>query len=248
MAAAIHSLSHRRDQPFIALNCAGLGDELATSQLFGHRRGACTGAVDDQIGLFEAAGAGTLFLDEIGELSLRVQTMLLRALEEHRIMRLGEAKTREVRARILTATNRDLTAEAAAGRFRADLLYRIRVARIQLPPLVHRREDIPLLARSFLAEHAATLGKHIWEIDDEALSVLMQYDWPGNVRELRDAESNTPSSAIRSHADRGRPAGRNPRCHPHRHPAQQPLGRRPRRAARRAENARAETARKQPSC
>ncbi len=187
VARAIHNLSARRDQPFVALNCAGLGDELAASQLFGHRRGAFTGALEDQLGLFEAAGGGTLFLDEIGELSVRVQTTMLRALEERRIMRLGDSATREFRARIITATNRDLAAEVAAGRFRADLMYRIRVARIPLPALKSRREDIPLLARAFVAEHALVMGKRLRNIDDEALALLLQYDWPGNVRELRNA-------------------------------------------------------------
>ncbi len=137
--------------------------------------------------MFEAAGGGTLFLDEIGELSLRVQTTMLRALEERRIMRLGDSTTREFRARIITATNRDLAGEVAAGRFRADLLYRIRVARILLPTLAARREDIPLLAHAFLAEHAQAMGKRLWDIDDECLALLLQYDWPGNVRELRNA-------------------------------------------------------------
>jgi DNA-binding NtrC family response regulator len=187
VARAIHNLSHRRDKPFLAFNCAGLNEELAASQLFGHRRGAFTGAVDDQIGLFEAAGGGTLFLDEIGELSMRIQTMLLRTLEERQIMRLGESRMRPVQARIITATNRDLLQEVANHRFRADLLYRIRVARIELPALAARREDIPLLARAFVAQHSAALGKRVVDIDDESLVLLMSYDWPGNVRELKNA-------------------------------------------------------------
>jgi DNA-binding NtrC family response regulator len=187
VARAIHRRSKRSNRPFVALNCAGLSDDLAASQLFGHRRGSFTGAVDDQMGLFEAAHTGTLFLDEIGELPLRVQTTLLRALEERQIMRVGESKLRPVDVRIVTATHRNLANECAEGRFRSDLLYRIRVGRILLPALRERREDIPLLARTFLAEHCATTGKSIDQISDEALTLLMEHDWPGNVRELRNA-------------------------------------------------------------
>jgi len=186
VAWAIHQLSPRRDGPFLPLNCAGLTEELAASQLFGHRRGSFTGAVDDQQGLFEAAGGGTLFLDEIGELPLRVQTTLLRVLEENAVLRLGETKTRPVDVRVLAATHRDLAREAAEERFRQDLLYRIRVARVRLPALRDRREDLPILVRAFLADHRATTGKPIEAISDAAMAVLMDYGWPGNVRELRN--------------------------------------------------------------
>lgn len=187
VARAIHECSRRSSGPFVALNCAGLGDELAASQLFGHRRGAFTGAMEDQEGLFEAAGGGTLMLDEIGELSLRVQTTLLRVLEERAVLRLGETKPRPIDVRVLAATHRDLSRETAEGRFRQDLLYRVRVARIRLPALRDRREDLPLLIRAFLADHRATTGKQVDALSDDAMAVLMDHDWPGNVRELRNA-------------------------------------------------------------
>ncbi len=187
VARAIHNQSARRNGPFVALNCAGLSEELAASQLFGHRRGSFTGAYDDQAGLFEAAGGGTLFLDEIGELPIRVQTSLLRVLEENGVLRLGESNLRPVDVRIVAATHRDLAREVAEKRFRHDLFYRIRVARVKLPPLRERRGDLPLLSRAFLAEHRAATGKEVEEIGAEAMAVLMAYPWPGNVRELRNA-------------------------------------------------------------
>ena len=187
VARAIHRLSRRREGPFVALNCAGLSEALAASQLFGHRRGAFTGAVDDQQGLFEAASKGTLFLDEIGELPVRVQTTLLRVLEENGVLALGESKLRPVDVRVIAATHRDLAREAAADRFRQDLLYRIRVARVRLPALRERREDLPILVRAFLADHRASTGKRVDTISDDTMAVLMDYRWPGNVRELRNA-------------------------------------------------------------
>jgi DNA-binding NtrC family response regulator len=187
VARAIHQLSRRCNAPFVAINCAGLSDELAASQLFGHRRGAFTGAVNDQQGLFEAAHGGTLFLDEIGDLSLRVQSALLRVLEDNAVLPLGESRPRPVDVRVLTATHRDLVREAAEERFRQDLLYRIRVARVRLPALRQRREDIPILVRGFLADHRASTGKQVDAISDDGMAVLMECDWPGNVRELRNA-------------------------------------------------------------
>ena len=187
VARAIHRLSQRRDGPFLAVNCGGLSEDLAASQLFGHRRGSFTGAISDQRGLFEAAGGGTLFLDEIGELPLRVQTTLLRVLEENAILALGESALRPVNLRVLAATHRNLAEEAAEGRFRQDLLYRIRVARIQLPPLRERREDLAILVRAFLADHRGSTGKQVDAVSDEAMGVLLDYHWPGNVRELRNA-------------------------------------------------------------
>ncbi len=187
VARAIHELSKRSDSPFVAINCAGLSDELAASQLFGHRRGSFTGAVGDQQGLFEAAHGGTLFLDEIGDLSMRVQTALLRVLEENAVLPLGESGPRAVDVRVLTATHRDLVEEAAEQRFRQDLLYRIRVARVTLPALRQRREDLPILARAFLADHRASTGKQVDALSDDAMALLMEYEWPGNVRELRNA-------------------------------------------------------------
>lgn len=187
VARAIHQLGKRSDAPFVAINCAGLSDELAASQLFGHRRGSFTGAISDQQGLFEAAHGGTLFLDEIGDLSLRVQTALLRVLEENAVLPLGESGSRPVDVRVLTATHRDLAQDVADERFRQDLLYRIRVARVNLPALRHRREDLPVLARAFLADHRASTGKQVDAVSDDAMAVMMEYHWPGNVRELRNA-------------------------------------------------------------
>ena len=185
VARAIHATSHRRDKPFIAVNCAGLEDSLLTSQLFGHRRGAFTGAVEDHKGFFEAAAGGTLFLDEIGDISKSMQASLLRVLEEKEITRVGESRPRKVDVRILAATHRNLSEAAEAGNFRRDLLYRIRVARIALPPLRERREDIPLLYETFLAVGRAVTGKNVQRLSDDALRLLLNYDWPGNVRELK---------------------------------------------------------------
>ncbi len=187
IARAIHSVSGRRNKPFIAANCAGLTDSILTSQLFGHKRGAFTGAVNDQQGLFEAADGGTLFLDEIGDIPPPVQTALLRVLQEKEITRLGETRPRKVDVRVLAATHHNLGEDVVRGSFRADLLYRIRVARIQLPPLRERREDISLLAQSFLVTICTATGKTVDRLHPEALHRLMSYVWPGNVRELRSA-------------------------------------------------------------
>ena len=159
VARAIHSSSHRKDKPFVAVNCAGLTESLLSSQLFGHKRGAFTGAIEDHQGLFEAANGGTLLLDEIGDIPMTVQNQLLRVLQEREIVRLGESRPRKIDVRVLAATHRSLSDEAAKGNFRSDLFYRIRVARISLPPLRDRREDIPLLAASFLAQFSAAEWK-----------------------------------------------------------------------------------------
>jgi len=187
VARAIHFSSQRKEKPFVAVNCAGLTESLLSSQLFGHKRGAFTGAVEDHRGLFEAANGGTLLLDEIGDIPMTVQNQLLRVLQEREIVRLGETQPRKIDVRILAATHRNLSEEAANGRFRADLFYRVRVARVNLPPLRQRRQDIPSLAASFLAQFAAASGKRVSEISQEALRLLVQYNWPGNVRELRSA-------------------------------------------------------------
>lgn len=187
VARAIHSSSHRKDKPFIAVNCAGLDDSLLTSQLFGHKRGAFTGAVEDHRGFFEVAGEGTILLDEIGDISKNMQTSLLRVLEEKEITRLGESRPRKIDVRVLASTHRNLSEEAEKGHFRSDLLYRIRVARIELPPLRKRREDIPLLVASFLSQSRAATGKTVKDVGREAMRVLLEYDWPGNVRELKSA-------------------------------------------------------------
>lgn len=186
-ARAIHSSSHRKDKPFVAVNCAGLDDSLLTSQLFGHKRGAFTGAVEDHKGFFEMAGGGTILLDEIGDISKNMQTNLLRVLEEKEIMRLGESIPRKIDVRVLASTHRNLSEEVEKGRFRPDLLYRIRVARIELPPLRDRREDIPLLVAAFLSQSRAATGKDVRDVGRDAMRVLLEYNWPGNVRELKSA-------------------------------------------------------------
>ncbi len=187
VARAIHQASHRNECPFIAVNCAGLTESLVASQLFGHKRGAFTGAVSDQQGLIEAAEGGTLFLDEIGDIPLTVQTSLLRVLQEWEITRLGESRLRKVDVRVLAATHHNLANDVTAGTFRADLLYRIRVGRVLLPPLRERREDIPLLISHFLDQYRATTGRPVEAVSNEALRLLMAYAWPGNVRELKHA-------------------------------------------------------------
>ena len=187
VARAIHGASQRKDRPFVAVNCAGLTESLLASQLFGHKRGAFTGAIDDQQGLFEAANGGTLLLDEIGDIPLAVQNQLLRVLQEREIVRLGETRPRKIDVRLLAATHRSLSEEASKGAFRSDLFYRVRVARIRVPPLRERREDIPLLSASFLAQIAVASGKRVGAFSQDALRLLLDYPWPGNVRELRSA-------------------------------------------------------------
>jgi PAS domain S-box-containing protein len=187
VARAIHSSSHRKEKPFVAVNCAGLTESILSSQLFGHKRGAFTGAIEDHQGMLEAANGGTLLLDEIGDIPITVQNQLLRVLQEREIVRLGESRPRKIDVRVLAATHRSLSDEVAKGTFRADLLYRIRVARITVPSLRQRREDIPLLAASFLAQFSAASGKRVSEVSHDALRLLVGHPWPGNVRELRSA-------------------------------------------------------------
>jgi transcriptional regulator with PAS, ATPase and Fis domain/ligand-binding sensor domain-containing protein len=187
VARAIHYQSPRRHRPFVPVNCAGLTESLLTSQLFGHRRGAFTGAVADQIGLFEAADGGTIFLDEIGDVPAAVQTSLLRVLQEKEITRLGDAKPTRVNVRVIAATHRDLSKAVADGTFRSDLLYRIRVARVPVPPLRERRDDIPVLVSWFLGQMRGAAAKPVNDISRDAMDALVRYDWPGNVRELKSA-------------------------------------------------------------
>ncbi|MCS6805273.1 MAG: sigma 54-interacting transcriptional regulator, partial [Blastocatellia bacterium] len=187
VARAIHEHSHRRQKPFIAVNCGGLTESLIESRLFGHRRGAFTGATADQEGFFEAADGGTLFLDEIGDLPLSLQTSLLRVLQEKEIVRLGETRPRKIDVRVIAATHRDLEQEVAAGRFRQDLLYRLRVGQIRLAPLRERREDIPLLVAWFLRQFSLIVNAEPKEVSQGAMQTLVTYSWPGNVRELRSA-------------------------------------------------------------
>ena len=186
VAEALHRLSVRKDRPFVAINCAGLTDSLLGSQLFGHKRGAFTGAVSDHEGFFEAAEGGILFLDEIGDMPLTVQTTLLRVLQEKEIVRLGESRSRKVDVRVIAATHQNLQDLVEKGAFRSDLLYRIRIARLDLPPLRQRREDIPLLCEAFLARARTITSKHgVRKISPEAMQALLRYPWPGNVRELK---------------------------------------------------------------
>jgi len=187
VADAIHKASPRCDGPFIAVNAAGLSETLLASQLFGHRKGSFTGAIADQQGLFEAADGGTLFLDEIGDLPLAMQASLLRVLQEKEIVRVGDTKARRVNVRILAATHKDLAAEVVAGRFRQDLLYRLRVARVRVPTLRERVSDVPLLVEDFLRQAAPVSAAAHPRCSNEALRLLVSYDWPGNVRELKAA-------------------------------------------------------------
>jgi len=187
VAKALHHRSARGDGPFVALNCAALSESLAASQLFGHRRGSFTGAIQDQRGVFEAANGGVLFLDEIGDIPPAVQTSLLRVLQEKEIVRVGETTPRRIDVRVIAATHRDLNQEVREGRFREDLLYRIRVARIRIPPLRERAADVPLLVSRFLGELRAAMGKPLAGVSAEAMRRLTTHHWPGNVRELRSA-------------------------------------------------------------
>jgi PAS domain S-box-containing protein len=185
VARAIHNASARHDREFVAVNCAGLTDSILGSQLFGHVRGAFTGADADRPGVFEAAQGGTLFLDEIGDISSTVQAALLRVLQEKEITRLGETRSRKVDVRIILATHRDLPGLVAKGQFRDDLLYRIHSARIRVPPLRERLQDVPELAASFLAQQRTVSGKLVLGFEPRVLDRLMRYHWPGNIRELR---------------------------------------------------------------
>ena len=187
VARSIHNLSQRKDKPFIAVNCASIPATLIESEIFGHERGAFTGADQRRPGVFELAHGGTLFLDEVGEIPLELQAKLLRVLEEGRLRRLGGKVELEVDVRVLSATNRDLKAEIKAVRFREDLFFRLNVFQISLPPLRERREDIPILAQHFVEKFNRDSGKHVAGVSPEALEILRRYEWPGNIRELRNA-------------------------------------------------------------
>jgi DNA-binding NtrC family response regulator len=186
VAQMIHNWSPRADGPLVAANCAGLPESLIESELFGHTKGAFTGASQAREGYFRAASGGTLFLDEIGELPLPAQAKLLRTIETGEVQRVGAVDSRRVDVRVVAATNRDLRAETAAGRFRSDLLYRLNVVELNLPPLRDRREDIPYLTAAFVREFAARFGKHTLGPTPAAERVLLTAQWPGNVRELRN--------------------------------------------------------------
>ena len=186
VARALHDSSPRKDNPFLAVNCAGLTESLLGSQLFGHRKGAFTGANSDHRGFFESAQGGTIFLDEIGDMPAPVQTSLLRVLQEKEITRLGESQPRKVDVRIVCATHRNLQEQVVRNTFRADLLYRIRVGRIHLPPLRERQEDLPLLIWSFVSQCRQAMGKlFVQDVSPDALARLVRYQWPGNIRELK---------------------------------------------------------------
>jgi len=186
VARAIHEQSGRSGEPFVAVNCGAIPENLLESELFGHVKGAFTGAVQNKEGLFETADRGTLFLDEVGELSQPLQVKLLRAIQDKMIRRVGGTNDRRVDVRIISATNRRLEEEVAAGRFREDLYYRLNVIQIGLPPLRDRRDDIPLLVQRFLDRFSTELGKHVVEVTPEAMGVLGEYSYPGNVRELEN--------------------------------------------------------------
>lgn len=186
VADALHALSDRRSGPLIKVHCAALSESLLESELFGHEKGAFTGAANQKRGRFELADGGTLFLDEIGEINPSVQVKLLRVLQEKSFERVGGEKTLEVDVRLVTATNRDLKKEIEAGRFREDLYYRLNIVHIPLPPLRERKDDIPLLVNSFVRELAAENHKTIEGVDAKARQALFNYRWPGNVRELRN--------------------------------------------------------------
>jgi DNA-binding NtrC family response regulator len=185
VARALHSRSARRDRPFCTLNCAAIPDDLAESELFGHARGAFTGAAGERPGVFEEAHTGTLFLDEIGELSPRAQAKILRAIQEGEVRRVGENVSRRVDVWVVAATNRQLRREVSAGRFRLDLLYRLDVIRIDLPPLRERREDIGVIVEHFWRDAVRRVGSHA-VLSTATIAALAQYDWPGNVRELQN--------------------------------------------------------------
>ena len=187
LARALHQMSPRRDRPFAVVNCPSLSEELLASEMFGHAKGAFTGAVRDQPGRVEAAEGGTLFLDEVGEVPQTIQAKLLRFLQDKQFERVGETRTRTADVRIVAATNRDLDEAVRAGQFREDLLFRLNVVEVTVPPLRERREEILPLARRFLAFFARAARRAVPELTNEAEAALAGYPWPGNVRELRNA-------------------------------------------------------------
>ena len=186
IAHAIHDLSQRRNRPFVRVNCGALSESLLESELFGHVRGAFTGAIENRTGRFEAAHTGTIFLDEINSTTPHLQVKLLRALQEREFERVGDTQTIRVDTRVIAASNRDLLSEAAEGRFREDLYYRLNVVPIYLPPLRERRDDIPELVAHFLDVYNEQNDRYVAHIEPRAMAALQDYDWPGNVRELQN--------------------------------------------------------------
>jgi DNA-binding NtrC family response regulator len=187
IARAIHDRSAQREMPLIKVNCAAIPETLLESELFGHVRGAFTGATTTKKGKFALADGGTIFLDEIGTMNPTLQSKLLRVLQEREIEPLGSERTEKVDLRVIAATNRDLRQMVADGKFQEDLFYRLNVIPIEIPPLRERRDDIPALVEHFVAKHAQRIGRRVDRMDDDVLSGLQQYDWPGNVRELENA-------------------------------------------------------------
>ncbi|GMO45578.1 MAG: sigma-54 dependent transcriptional regulator [Termitinemataceae bacterium] len=186
VADAIHSLSPRKDKPFIKVHCAALAESILESELFGHEKGAFTGAVARRHGKFELANEGTIFLDEIGEINQSIQVKLLRVLQEHQFERVGGEGTINVDIRLVAATNKDLKAEIKKGNFREDLYYRLNVVSVNVPPLRERKDDLPLLIKSFITTFSDENGKPIDGLDEQARTKLFSYEWPGNIRELRN--------------------------------------------------------------
>lgn len=203
MARALHSLSPKAESPFVACNCGAFVEGLIESELFGHRKGAFTGAITDRAGLFEAAGDGALFLDEIGLLPLSVQPHLLRVLQDGEFRRVGSSQPSKARCRVIAATNKDPAAEVRAGTFREDLFYRLNSLNIHLPPLRARKDDIPLLCRHFLDRFGKRTGKNIFGISRPAQSAMISYDWPGNIRELESVIEQAAILATGSFIDVG---------------------------------------------
>jgi len=201
VARAIHSQSYRKDKPFIAVSCAALPESLLESELFGHEKGAFTGAHAQRRGKFEIANRGTLFLDEIGEMSANIQVHLLRVLEEKEFTRVGGNELIKVDVRVISATNKDMKKAVASGQFREDLYYRLNVVTIELPPLRERKEDVPLLAQHFLKKFAVENQKEIAGFSPEASDFLLKYDWPGNVRQLENAIERAVILAKNSYID-----------------------------------------------
>jgi formate hydrogenlyase transcriptional activator len=214
IARGIHRMSRRKDGPFIKVNCAAIPTGLLESELFGHEKGAFTGAINQKMGRMELADGGTLFLDEIGDIPLELQPKLLRVLQDQEFEHLGSNRTIRVDVRVVTATNRDLAKDVAEHQFRSDLFYRLSVFPIRVPPLRERREDIPLLVGHFVRKFASRMDRHIETIPKEAMKALCEWSWPGNVRELENlmersvilSESKTlrvPLSELKSGAETG---------------------------------------------
>src|ERR1700747_667181 len=205
IARPIHNLSARRDRPFIKLNCAAIPSGLLESELFGHERGAFTGAIMRRAGRFEVADKGTLFLDEVGDIPLELQPKLLRVLQEHEFERLGSTRTQHADVRVVAATHRDLKQMVQDGEFRSDLYYRLHVFPLPVPPLRERREDIPLLVRHFVDEYARRMNRRVDTIPLQAIEALTSYSWPGNVRELQNVIERavilSPGSVLRPPLD-----------------------------------------------